>query len=98
MGFIENHPELFEITKSFDRATKTLRYIANLTVNGNPDVKSFDPQRVFRKPVVPQVDRLTDCPSGSKQLLDEMGPEAFCGWIRQQKNSMLPRNSIQIRY
>ena len=34
VGFIDEHPELFQITRSFDRATKTLRYIANLAVNG----------------------------------------------------------------
>jgi pyruvate carboxylase len=86
VAFIDSHPELFQITRSFDRATKTLRYIANLTVNGNPDIKSIDPARTFRKPVVPRVNRLAEYPKGSKNLLDEMGPEAFCGWIKQQKN------------
>jgi len=86
VAFIDNHPELFEIRQDFDRATKTLRYIANLTVNGNPDVSHVEPQRSFRKPLVPIVDRLAEYPRGSKNRLDEMGPEAFCSWIRQQKN------------
>jgi pyruvate carboxylase len=86
VAFIDDHPELFEIKQHFDRATKTLRYIANLTVNGNPDVSSTDLHRNFRKPIVPHVDRLADYPRGSKNRLDEMGPEAFCSWIRQQKN------------
>jgi pyruvate carboxylase len=88
VAFIDNHPELFEISQRFDRATKTLRYIANLTVNGNPDVSSIDPRRTFRKPLVPSVDRLAEYPRGSKNRLDDMGPEAFCSWIRQQKNIM----------
>ncbi|HEY5776400.1 MAG TPA: pyruvate carboxylase [Xanthomonadales bacterium] len=86
VDFIDTHPELFEITQRFDRATKTLRYIANLTVNGNPDIGAFDNQRTFRKPHVPQFDRLSEYPRGSKNLLDEMGPEAFCKMIRGQKN------------
>ncbi len=84
--FIDNHPELFEIGQGFDRATKTLRYIANLTVNGNPDVGRAETQRTFRKPSVPQFDRLAVYPRGSKDRLDEMGPEAFCSWVRGQKN------------
>lgn len=86
VSFIENHPELFKITKSFDRATKTLRYIANLTVNGSPDVKQIDSTRTFRKPVIPSFSRLAEHPRGTKNLLDEMGPEAFCGWVKEQKS------------
>ena len=85
VAFIDNHPELFEIKQRFDRATKTLRYIANLTVNGNPEVGSADMNRSFRKPDIPKVDRLAEHPRGSKNRLDEMGPEAFCSWIRQHK-------------
>lgn len=86
VAFIDNHPELFEIKQNFDRATKTLRYIANLTVNGNPDVKTVDRQRTFHKPDIPYVDRLAPYPDGSKIKLDEMGPEAFCSWVRQNKS------------
>ena len=83
--FIEQHPELFEISESFDRATRTLRYIANLIVNGNPDTGNVDRNRVFRKPQVPPFKRLAECPPGSKQLLDEMGPEKLCRWVAEQK-------------
>ncbi len=86
VNFINEHPELFEITRRFDRATKTLRYIANLTVNGNPDVRQPMARKAFRKPVIPRVGRLAPYPRGSKNLLDEMGPEAFCSWVRKQKN------------
>ena len=86
VAFIDSHPELFQITRSIDRATKTLRYIANLTVNGNPDIKRVDTSRTFRKPEIPRVDRLAEYPRGSKNRLDEMGPEAFCRWIGEQEN------------
>ncbi len=95
VAFIDNHPELFEIGERFDRATKTLRYIANLTVNGNPDVNAIDPKRTFRKAVIPHVDRLAEYPRGSKNRLDEMGPEAFCRWIRQQKNIMYTDTTLR---
>ena len=86
VAFIDNHPELFQIRQDFDRATKTLRYIANLTVNGNPDVNVVNPRQSFRKPEIPPLNRLAEYPRGSKNRLDEMGPEAFCSWVRQQKN------------
>jgi pyruvate carboxylase len=84
VAFIDNHPELFRISRKFDRATKTLSFIANLTVNGNPDVQHVDRDRVFRKPHVPHFSRLAEFPRGSKNRLDEMGPEAFCGWVKDQ--------------
>ena len=37
--FIDNTPELFAEVKSADRATKLLNYIADVTVNGHPDVR-----------------------------------------------------------
>jgi len=95
VAFIDNHPELFEIRQRFDRATKTLRYIANLTVNGNPDVSIIDSKRTFRKASIPHVDRLAEYPRGSKNRLDEMGPEAFCRWIRQQKNIMYTDTTLR---
>jgi len=95
VAFIQNHPELFEITKSFDRATKTLRYIANLTVNGNPDVKSAGPGRTFAKPVIPPLNRLAPFPRGTKNLLDEMGPEAFCAWVKQQKHILYTDTTLR---
>ena len=95
VAFIDNHPELFEITQRFDRATKTLRYIANLTVNGNPDVGKTGVRQAFRKATVPHVNRLAEYPPGTKNRLDEMGPEAFCSWIRQQKNILYTDTTLR---
>jgi len=86
VSFIDRHPELFQIPQSFDRATKTLKYLAKLTVNGNPDVGTIEPGRAFRKAVVPPFDRLAQYPKGTKHLLDEMGPEAFCTWVKERKH------------
>ncbi len=95
VAFIDKHPELFEITKNFDRATKTLRYIANLTVNGNPDVNFIDPQRTFRKAEIPSLDRLAEYPRGSKNRLDEMGPEKFCSWVRNNKSILYTDTTLR---
>jgi len=85
VGFIENHPELFHFTTKRDRATKTLSYIGNIIVNGNPDVKHVDPNKEFRTPKVPSFDKFDTFPRGSKDLLNQMGAEKFCGWMKDQK-------------
>lgn len=83
--FIDDNPELFEISKKFDRATKTLRFLANVTVNGHPDVKVKDQSKVFRTPTVPDFDRYGAYPKGTKNKLVELGPEGFAKWLKNEK-------------
>ena len=84
--FIDNHPELFKIPRKMDRGTKTLRYLADVIVNGNPDVKYFDPEKKFRAPVVPAFDRFGEFPKGSRDLLGELGRESFVKWLKESKS------------
>lgn len=84
--FIDNHPELFKITQRFDRGTKTLKFIGNITVNGNPDVKNIDKNKHFRKPIVPNFDKVHEYPKGTKDKLNELGAEKFCQWVKEQPN------------
>jgi pyruvate carboxylase len=85
VGFIETHPELLIITPKRDRATKALNYIGNIIVNGNDDIKYIDPNKQFRIPKVPSFDKTDSYPKGSKDLLNEMGPDEFCKWMKNQK-------------
>jgi len=77
VNLIADHPELLKSPKFRDRGTKTLRYLANVIVNGNPDVKYVDDRVEFRQPIVPKVDFNTPFPKGTKDLLNELGPQAF---------------------
>ncbi len=86
VAFIDEHPELFEIRQRFDRATKTLKYIGNLVVNGNPAVRHLEADRSFRKPTIPPVRRLEGYPPGSRNLLEDLGPEGLCRWVKEQKH------------
>lgn len=85
VGFIENHPELFIFKQKRDRATKTLKYIANTIVNGNSDVKFVDPNKEFRTPKVPAFDKFDGYPKGTKDLLNELGRDKFCEWMKNEK-------------
>ncbi|MFM1836531.1 MAG: hypothetical protein RJA04_1219, partial [Bacteroidota bacterium] len=82
--FIANHPELFNIKPTRDRSTKALRYLGEVIVNGNPDVK-VKPSAPFRPAIIPSVDEFAEFPRGHKQLLTELGPERFAKHIRDSK-------------
>jgi pyruvate carboxylase len=83
--FIEEHPELFQITKRQDRATKNLLFLAHVTINGNPDVKNPDPYKKFRTPSIPDYEKFSSYPSGTKQILTEKGAEGLVDWLKQNK-------------
>ena len=82
--FIDSHPELFNFQTSRDRSTKILRYLGDVVVNGNPDVKVKN-ERTFRTPIIPNFDTFGEHPTGNKQLLDSMGAEKFSQHIKAQK-------------
>ena len=85
VGFIAEHPELFTLGLRQDRGTKVLKYLADVTVNGHPDVKHKDAERIFEKPVVPHTVHDVPYPKGSKDRLTELGAEGFCNWVKEQK-------------
>jgi pyruvate carboxylase len=85
VNFLEKHPEVFKIRQSQDRATKIIKYLGEVVVNGNPDVKVIVPNKVFINPVVPAFDKKMDYPRGTKDLLTELGPEKFSEWLKNEK-------------
>lgn len=82
VNFIEEHPELFNITGWQDSGTKMLKYLADVIVNGNPDVKRIDTTKIFRIPTIPTFDQAKKHPKGTKDLLTELGPEGFSKWLK----------------
>jgi pyruvate carboxylase len=93
--FLEKNPELFNIDARYDRGTKTLRYLANLAVNGHPDIKRPDLERKFRTPIIPDYDQLAPYPKGTKNRLDELGADAFVEWIKAQDNILYTDTTLR---
>src|SRR5690606_2829811 len=62
VNFIANTPSLFEIKLPQDRTSKIVNYLGEVIVNGNPDVKTIDKNKVFRTPKVPKFDRSQEFP------------------------------------
>ncbi len=85
VNFLQQHPELFQIRKEQDRGTKILAYLADISINGHPDVQHPDKQKKFDKPLIPAFDKNIPLHSGTKQMLDAMGAEAFSKWLSAEK-------------
>lgn len=85
VGFLQQYPELFDIQAGFDRGSKTLRFLGDRIVNGNPDAKNEVPDRSFRTPVVPLFDRNEPYPEGTRDRLKALGRAGFIDWLKQEK-------------
>ncbi|MEZ5043684.1 MAG: pyruvate carboxylase [Saprospiraceae bacterium] len=85
VNFIKENPQLLTAPNWQDRGTKMLRYLANVIVNDNPDVKFKDKNKVFLKPIVPAFDNRQPYPKGMKDRLSEMGTDAFLTWLKAEQ-------------
>jgi pyruvate carboxylase len=93
--FIDTTPELFDFKRRRDRATKLLRYIGEVTVNGNPEAQGRDrPPASAHPPHVP-ANRVPDAPRGAKQLLDEQGPKAVADWMLAERRLLLTDTAMR---
>jgi pyruvate carboxylase len=87
-SWLAETPALFQFVQRKDRATKLLTYLSDVIVNGNPSVAGKKwPDRIAAAPVPPH--KSDAPPKGTKQLLDELGPEKFAAWTRKQKHLLL---------
>ncbi len=85
VNFLNNHSELFTLKPLKDRGTKILKYLAEVSVNGHPDVAKPDHSKHFEKAVLPHYDDNKPIPDGTKQLMDKLGPEEFSKWLKSEK-------------
>ena len=92
--FIDSTPELFAQVKRQDRATKLLNYLADVTVNGHPETRGRAmPNPEAAAPVVPWFTGAI--PDGTKQRLDDLGPEKFAAWMRDQKRVLITDTTMR---
>ena len=92
---IDTTPGLFEFKPRRDRATKLLKYLGDITVNGHPLVKGFRPGENFTAARVPACDRKQAPPPGTRQLLLELGPRKFAEWTLQQKPLLITDTTLR---
>ena len=101
--FIDQTPELFALPRRQDRATRLLRYIAEVIVNGPLEAAARlkEGQSIPRAPIpAPVADSIslgetaplgkaTPLPPGTRDLFKQLGPEKFSAWVREQKRLLL---------
>ena len=85
VNFIKSNPDLFIFKAPRNRANKIITYLADITVNGNTDVKKIDRTKTFIKPRIPKFDANAVYPKGTKDLLTELGPDKFSQWLMNEK-------------
>ena len=93
--FIDTTPELFTFTARRNRATKILTFIADITVNGNPEVlgRQSPPARV-KSPVIPKAVAPSKT-SGTRDLLANGGPEAVTEWMARESRLLITDTTMR---
>jgi pyruvate carboxylase len=93
--FIDQTPELFHIPRKRDRATRLLSFIGEVIVNGNKEVKGRAAPRSAVFPRPPRLALPAAPPPGSKQKLDELGPDRFAQWMLAERRVLLTDTSMR---
>ena len=92
--FIEQTPELLQWPRKRDRATRILSYIGSTIVNGNSEVHGRARPTRLAIPQPPPGPLPPPAP-GSKQKLDELGPEAFAQWMLAQQRVLITDTTLR---
>ncbi|MBL9084423.1 MAG: pyruvate carboxylase, partial [Planctomycetales bacterium] len=93
--FLDETPELFQFQPRKDRASKLFNYLAETIVNGNATVKGkLTAVRRDAAPV-PALDHKQPLPKGTKDLLNELGPEKFSQWVLKQDRLLLTDTTMR---
>ena len=94
-SFIDKHPELLKFRDKKDRASKVLKFLGDVVVNGSAGtprpLKSAD----LIEARVPEVDITTSRPAGSRDLLMTLGAEGLSRWILEQKKLLITDTTMR---
>ncbi len=94
--FIDQTPELLKVAPKRDRATKLLKYLGEVSVNGHPEMKGRSlPSLPLPAPIKPACDLTRTPPAGTRDLLKSLGPEAFGQWIKSQQRVLLTDTTMR---
>jgi pyruvate carboxylase len=94
--FIDDTPELFSFKKRKDRATRLLRFIGDVMVNGNPEMKGRAlPPLPIARPLKPVCDLSTVPPAGTRDRLRQVGAQKFAEWVRTEKKILLTDTTMR---
>jgi pyruvate carboxylase len=94
--FIDQTPELFHFRQRRDRATRLLRFIGEVTVNGNPEMKGrVRPAQTPPLPLLPRTGGGETLPGGTRDRLRELGPKGFAEWMLHSKEVLFTDTTLR---
>jgi len=91
--FIDTTPELFDMPKRQDRASKLLNFLGEVMVNGNPEVAGRKAPDHIHEPSIPN--QAVPIQDGLKQKLTNEGPKAVADWMLAQKGLLLTDTTMR---
>jgi pyruvate carboxylase len=89
--FVDETPALTQYTPRRDRATRILRYVASTVVNGHATVRGKPkppPAILNSEPPLPHLAAMVakqPPPPGTKQILEQRGPEGLVRWLKENR-------------
>ncbi|MDD6155311.1 MAG: pyruvate carboxylase [Eubacteriales bacterium] len=91
-GFIAANPDLLDVKAAPDEEKRIMKFIGNKVVNDKRGAKKPD----FNVPVYPHIapEEIADL-RGTKQMLDEHGPEYVSKWVYDQKKLLLTDTTLR---
>ncbi|QFS84077.1 2-oxoglutarate carboxylase small subunit [Roseivivax sp. THAF40] len=93
--FIDETPELFDFKPRKDRGTRVLTYIADITVNGHPEVEGRPKPAADLRPARPPASNVEEPQPGTRNLLEEKGPQAVADWMAAQKQLLITDTTMR---
>ena len=92
---IDTTPELFELPRRRDRASRLLTFLGETIVNGNSLVVDR-PVATRRDPApLPSVDTKQTPPRGTKDIFRESGVKGLVEWVGQQKGLLVTDTTMR---
>ncbi len=92
--FIDETPELFQLKRRRDRATKLLTYIADVTINGHPETR--DRPTPAAHVLTPHAPHFAPAAfEGTKPLFDRLGAKGFADWMLAQKRPLVTDTTMR---
>ncbi|MBY0457980.1 MAG: pyruvate carboxylase, partial [Gemmataceae bacterium] len=98
--FLDETPDLFKFAARRDRATKLLSYLAEVIVNGHPEVRAGAAERTrgVERPAPATARAHADSaalPKGTRDLFKELGPTKFAAWARTQTRLLVTDTTMR---
>ncbi len=91
--FIDETPELFQFPQRRDRATKLLRFMGEVIVNGNAEVAGRVESKARSPIAVPESHG--EAPAGTVQKLEALGAKGFANWLLAKPEVMITDTSMR---